>query len=254
MALSEGKVSPGSGTTAATFTFTVVYTDSGGCAPDRIVVELAGIGEFALSHLGGDLQAGATFGRAMTLPAGARTYSFSADSGSGPGSRTSTFTNVEPPQVLVVAPTPKPAPKPTVRPKPAPTVAPTPTAAATPVPAVTTAEPIEKPAGSQSDPTSGPSRPIATSALAAAAPVDSPRPGGVAGLAPGATSSGPAWWDRNLPRPVLALLVSSIGTLFGLALFAVLATWLIGTRSQFDVGAARRPGRDVDPVLRESGR
>jgi len=248
MALSEGTVSPGYGTTDATFTFMVVYTDSGGCVPDRIGVVIAGLGELALSHLGGDLQAGATFGRAMTLPAGARRYSFSAESGSGPGSRTATFTNVEPPKVVVVAPTPKP-PKPTERPKPAPTAAPTPPATATPAPAVSTAEPVETPAPSHSDPTSVSSQPAATSALGAAGPVDSLRPGGIA-----AASSATASWDRNIPRPVLALLVSSLGTLFGLALFAAMATRLIGPRPRLDVGAARRQGRDVDAAQHGSGR
>jgi hypothetical protein len=246
MTLSEGTVSPESGTTATTFKFTVVYTNSGGCSPDRIVVAVAGVGEFALAHLGGDLKAGATFGREMTLPAGARTYSFSAESGSGPGSRT-TLTTVDPPQVLVVAPTPKPTPKPTVRPSAVPTVAPTPaataTATATAIPTVSTAAPIESPAQSPSNPTSVPSEPAATSAMAAPLPVDSPQPVGVAGVVPGAAWSAAAWWDRNVPRPVAALLVSSIGTLFGLALFAVLATRLIGTRQ----------GRDPDPAARGSG-
>jgi hypothetical protein len=50
--------------------------------------------------------------------------------------------------------------------------------------------------------------------------------------------------DGGIPRPVLALLVSSFGTLLGLALFAMLAIRLLDRRPLFDVSVARWRGRD----------
>ena len=41
-ALSNGTVSPGSGTPSTNFAFSVTYRDSGGCAPSSVVVVISG--------------------------------------------------------------------------------------------------------------------------------------------------------------------------------------------------------------------
>jgi hypothetical protein len=254
LVLSDGTVSPGSGSTDVRFAFTVTYADSNGCSPDRVVVMIVGIGEFALSYTGGDLEMGATFGRDLTLPAGSWSYSFEASSGSGAGRTTFTFTNVDPPVVLVVAPTPKPTatptPKPTATPTPKPTRRPTPAPTATPRPSASASTP---PPASASPPSVDPSPSLpasvaspapATAALGAAGPGGSSRPGSGTGLPAGAVSPATALDDGNLPRPLLALLVSSVGTLGGLGLFAVLGAWLLDPRPRLDLGTTRRRGRD----------
>jgi hypothetical protein len=233
MALSNGTVSPGSGTTADRFAFAVTYTDNDGCAPDRIVVAIVGVGEFALSRIRGDLQTGATFGRSMKLPAGDWRYRFEASSGSGVGLRTFTLTTVYPSRVQVVAPTPRP----TAGSTPSPTPAATPKPTRRPKPASSTT-----PSPSSAPETQTPSAAPASPAPAAAAgPVGTPHAGAAAPVAP---------FDvGRLPRPILAVIVSSVGTLVGLALFAVLGTRLLHPSPEPDVGALGR-GR---PGQRPSG-
>jgi hypothetical protein len=51
-ALSNGTVSPGSGTTSTNFAFSVTYRDSGGCAPSSVVAAISGIGTLAMSASG----------------------------------------------------------------------------------------------------------------------------------------------------------------------------------------------------------
>src|SRR5258706_10526994 len=85
--LTNGTVSPGSGTAGSTFTFGVTYQDNGSCAPDRIVVVIEGLGTYALGYVSGNLASGATFRVKLDLPAGRRSYRFEASSGSGNGKR-----------------------------------------------------------------------------------------------------------------------------------------------------------------------
>ena len=60
-ALSNGTVSPGSGTTSTNFAFSVTYRDSGGCAPSSVVTVVSGIGTLAMSASGSNWKAGVTF-------------------------------------------------------------------------------------------------------------------------------------------------------------------------------------------------
>jgi hypothetical protein len=237
LVLSKGTVSPGSGTTATRFAFKVSYADSNGCSPDRIVVVIPGVGEFALKHLQGDLQAGATFGLSMTLPAGRWPYSFEASSGSGPGRQSVQLQAVNPTSVQVVAPTPRPTAAPTLKP----TAAPTGNATVPPRPMAT---------------------PGTSSPVDPAPPTGSPAPDGsaLAGAGPhGPTppdSSSPAMLmdPRLLPRPVLALVVSSLGTLLGLCLYNLLSGWLLRSSSRSGIRAESWPSRDVRVGLTVSRR
>ena len=91
MVLSDGTVSPGSGTTATSFRFSVAYHDNNACTPSSITVTVDGAGTFDLSYVAGDpaSPAGATYERNITLPAGTHAYRFMATSGSGAGDRKS---------------------------------------------------------------------------------------------------------------------------------------------------------------------
>lgn len=226
MMLTDGTAAPGSGTTSTDFSFTVVYADSGGCTPDQIVVAIPGLGEFNLSHRKGDLETGATFARDMNLPAGNWAYRFEATSGNGPGRHTETLTNVDPPKVRVTAPRPPPTPDPP-KPTPAPTKEPNP---ATPRPTADRPDatdpghtpkptsPDRTPSGNENQ-TAEPSEVAVLSGTEDGGP--SAEPGGnlSAGLAGGPT--------EPLPRPILALLVSTAGTFVGIVLYVLLGARLL---------------------------
>jgi hypothetical protein len=157
--LSNGKVTPGTGSTATSFTFSVVYRDSRGCVPTAAAVHVAGAGGYPLTGTGTNYQAGVTFKRTMKLPAGSHAYWFTFTSGSGNGVKSKTLSVVTPAKAVVSGPaptpipTPKPTPKPTPTPTPTPTPKPTPKATAKPAPIPTTA-PTHKPT---STPTAAPS-------------------------------------------------------------------------------------------------
>ena len=237
MVLSDGTVSPGSGTTATSFRFSVAYHDNNACTPSSITVTVDGAGTFDLSYVAGDpaSPAGATYERNITLPAGTHAYRFMATSGSGAGEVTATLTTVLPSMVVVVAPTPvptptptpKPTPKPTPRPTPRPTPVPTPvpTPAITPVPTPSaTPVPTPTPAVATTLPTSTPPRPHG-----AAGPIDeTPRPAVGAGNNHGGAPPGSRFDAGRLPQPVLALIVAAITTAGGLGLFMLLGTQVLG--------------------------
>jgi len=143
--LSNGHVTPSTGTTATVFTFTVTYADTKGCAPNWVRVTVAGVGVYPMTGSGTTYGTGVTFSRSMTLPVGTYTYSFSANSGDFGARKTTALAAVDPPSVKVTAistpppspvPTPIPTPKPTPKPTPVPTPVPTPapTVPATPAP------------------------------------------------------------------------------------------------------------------------
>lgn len=235
LVLSDGAVSPRSGSTEVTFAFDVTYADNDGCAPDRIVVVIVGVGEVPLSWIGGDLVTGATFGRRVTLPAGRWRYRFEASSGSGVGRRMVTLSDVDPSAVTVTAPTPRPAAEPSAKPTPE------------PMPTDTMSPGTDPPSASpslwpQTPPPAAPSAAVPTDARSATAVQTLTSP-----VAP--TGGG------GLPRPILALVVSTLGTLGGLGLFA-----LLGTRLLFAPvapvapgrGAAPPPGRDQDAAGSDS--
>ena len=122
--LSNGRATPGTGMTSTAVRFSVHYADSAGCAPSQVVVVVPGVGTFALSGSGSDYTTGATFSRAMSLPAGSHAYSFKATSGSGNGGeKTSALSSVSPSRVSIAAPTPRPTATP---PPPPPTAQPAP--------------------------------------------------------------------------------------------------------------------------------
>ncbi len=131
VSLRSGSVSPGSGTKATSFTFSVVYSSSAGCTPTSVQVIVNGVGTFSMTGTGTSYAAGVTFRRAMTLPPGSRAYSFRAVAGSGAGSQTVVLTSVSPAKVTVLSPTPT---SPPTRPPPPPAASPVPTPSATPTP------------------------------------------------------------------------------------------------------------------------
>lgn len=230
--LSDGGVSPGSGTTNTQFDFTVTYTDNGSCAPDRIVVVIGGVGTYPLSPGSGTLQAGRAFGRSLKLPAGSWHYRFEALSGSGVGQRDVKLTKVDPPVVVVTAPTPKPTPRPLPRPTADPTPSPTATPGTTASPA-----PTHPPGASQ-----GPSP--------AAASPDTGVPRATATPLPGAVTPGTVATGGGMSPLMLAVIASTVGTIGGLGLFGVLGAWLLAPRRS-RAGSYRRPGGARDPALLE---
>jgi hypothetical protein len=123
-ALAGGTASPGSGTPSTTITFSVRFTDSGGCQPSKVEVVVTGLGRYAMSGAGSAFQTGVTYSAAMSLPAGSWAYSFAATNGSG--KRTVALTSVSPAPIVIVSPTPAPTPVPTPAPTPKPTPKPTP--------------------------------------------------------------------------------------------------------------------------------
>ena len=233
MVLSDGTVSPGSGTTATSFRFSVVYKDNNACTPSSITVTVDGAGTFNLVYVSGDpaSPAGATYARALTLPAGSHAYRFRATSGSRAGEVTATLTTVSPSMVVVVAPTPVPTPTPTPRPTPKPTPRPTPVPTPVPTPDITpvptaaaTPVPTPTPAVATTLPTSTPPRPHG-----AAGPIDeTPRPAVGAGNNHGGAPPGSPFDPDRLPQPVLALIVAAISTAGGLGLFLLLGTQVLG--------------------------
>ena len=140
--LSNGRVSPATGTTATVFTFSVTYRDTKGCAPNWVRVTVNGVGVYPMNGSGTNYDAGVIFTRALQLPVGTHTYSFMASSGTDGGQKTTALAAVTPPSVTVTPvatpppptppPTPVPTPRPTQPPPPKPTPPPAPVA--TPVP------------------------------------------------------------------------------------------------------------------------
>jgi len=269
MVLSTGAASPGSGTTATSFRFSVAYKDNSDCTPSSITVTINGAGTFNLAYVSGDPSspAGATYARSLTLPAGTHAYHFTATSGSGAGELTTTLTSVTPPMVVVVAPTPvptpKPTPKPTPRPTPRPTPVPTPipTPGSTPTPLIPTAEP---------SPAVTPVPAVSTTPAPSAAPVAvgvplPPRPRGAVSPidetsrpaigsddTPRANAQASPFDPGRLPQPVLALIVASIGTAGGLGLFMLLATPVLGLAPNGGLRLpplARRRSRRGQPAM-----
>lgn len=140
--LSNGRVSPATGTTTTVFTFSVTYADTKGCAPNWVRVTVAGVGVYPMNGSGTTYDAGVTFTRALQLPVGTHAYSFMASSGVDGGQKTTALASVTPPSVTVTAvvtpppPTPVPTPVPTPKPPPKPVPTPVPTAPPTAPPTV----------------------------------------------------------------------------------------------------------------------
>lgn len=246
--LSGGGVTPGTGTTSTTFRFSVTYTDNSGCTP-LVRLSVVGAGTFAM-HLG----KGSTYIADVVLPAGSYRYSFSAESGSGPGYLVVSLSKVSPSQVVVLAPTPSPTatptatPPPTPKPTAAPTVAPPPPASATaavtpvvtPTPPATaraTATAGQTPAVTATGTATGTAAPTA-SASAAPSNRRTPRPTSTpaaAGVVPDDAGSGRG------PQPWL--LAWTLGTAGGVILFFLLARRWTGAEA-----AAEPPAAPMTPA------
>ena len=169
LTLSNGSVSPGSGTTSTTFTFAVVYSSNAGCEPGAIAVTIPGVGTVGLMAGEPGPGSGTWYRASSHLPAGSWTYRFDAVSGSGQGERTVTLSDVTPGAIHVVAPIPPPTPPPTPaltpaptrKPPPAPGPTPGPTPASTPAPHVTPGA-TEAASTTVPDPTATSGAPFAT--------------------------------------------------------------------------------------------
>ncbi|MGI8658340.1 MAG: hypothetical protein ACR2K4_06175 [Candidatus Limnocylindria bacterium] len=148
MSLSSGSASPAAGTTSTVVTFSVRYVDNAGCAPTAINVSIPGVGTILMSSNQTAFANGVVFARALTLPPGTHTYSFTASSGTGRGQQSSALTSVSPASVIIRAPAPPPTPAPTASPAPTappptprPTIAPTAAPTTAPAPAAPTGPP-----------------------------------------------------------------------------------------------------------------
>ena len=112
VSLTQGGVSPSSGTPGAQFTFTVTYTNSRGGNPTRAQVRFGDFTQIALTG-SGDTAAGVVYAGTTTKPNGTWTYRFRfRTNGSWCETPTDTFV------VATPTPTPPPTPKPTPKPTP----------------------------------------------------------------------------------------------------------------------------------------
>jgi hypothetical protein len=239
--LSAGKATPGTGTTATTFTFSVKYADTESCKPNWVRVIVSNAGNFLMSGSGTTYETGVTFTYSLLLSAGTHTYTFAAESGTDAGRKTFLLTTVSPTSVIVTVPstpppTPEPTPKPTPVPTPRPTTAPTPKATATGSPAATpVATPIAGSSGDGPTPTPAPVGIVVPPGSAAPSPDEGQ--GSAASSSPGVDPAALGTSDG------MGSLVTLIGgwataTLGGLALFLFLAP---------------RRRREPEPALAEAG-
>ena len=140
--LTNGSVSPGSGTTSTAFRFQVTYQDDEGQTPQRVWATFAGGADITDLSGTGDIATGVVYSGTSALPAGNWTIKFLRALPHGT-SRPCTNYSVGI-TVMTAPPTPTPTPKPAVTPKPTPK----PTAKATPQPTVrprATPKPTVKP-------------------------------------------------------------------------------------------------------------
>ncbi len=213
--LDRGAVSPGSGTVATSFRFTVRYRDSAGCPPTQVSLTVAGVGVYAMTGSGTTYTTGVTFSTTRRLPAGTWTYFFTASSGTAGGATSATFRAVSPAQVVVRA-APAPTPRPTARPTPKPTAKP---AKSTPKPAASGAQaPAPSPGGPVPGSTGGGPTPSTSAGGAGSVDDGTPRAGGGAAFPLPAVFRGPGSGAIGLWL---------IATLAGMFLF-----WLVMRRSR----------------------
>jgi hypothetical protein len=173
--LSNGEVSPHSGTTATPFTFTVDYDRTQ--SPQAVTALLDGGNPITLELISGNPNNG-TYGATTTLPAGTWTVSFEATAPSNPATSGPTLT------VTTAGGSQTPAPTPMPTSTPVPTSTPGPTATATPT---ATTRPSSAPT-----PTTGATAPPPTTGGA-----PSPTPAG--GVLGGGSSPGPTPEDGEAP-------------------------------------------------------
>jgi hypothetical protein len=180
ISIERGGVTPGSGTIATNFTFSVTVYDRTGAMPAWVVVRVAGAFK-PMATTDTDVRAGLAYRLSTKLPAGSYSYWFRARSAKG---ITCDLTAVDPATITIAAPTPtpKPTPKPVTTPKPTPRPTPRPT----PKPATSTSKPTPRP--------SAPTRPM-PDASGMPAPIT-----GIASPTPSPTASGP----ESTPGPTVS--------------------------------------------------
>lgn len=211
--IEDGNASPGKGTTATNFTFTVRFQDSNGGGPASINVifpELGSTYDTALMSSGT-----ATFSGSRKLPAGNWLYQFGAVS-SG-----TACTQIQPsPRRVLVTTAPTPAPTAVATPSPKPSPAPTPKTVA-----VVSPSPLPSDVGSA---TGGASPSPSAQAVILPKPTSSPAAGAggtSASSGSGSAAGGPGEGLGAVlglvtnPDPLLAWLIATAG---GILLFLVL--------------------------------
>ena len=125
--LHDGTVSPGSGTTATTFVFSVVHSSAPQeNTPESVTLSVANL-SLPMLLVGGEPKTGLTYQTSTELPAGAWTATFTAEVPEGGNPEAETLAA---PIVVTAAPTPQP----TASPPPPQTPSPTPRATARPTP------------------------------------------------------------------------------------------------------------------------
>ena len=245
--LDECAVSPGSGTTTTTFTFSVLYRDKLGRPGPHVWVRIDGASHDMTPSGPVDLVNGTRYVYPTKLSSGDHQFRFATQIDGSSIIRSEwvalSVSNPPPPTPSPTPkPTPKATPKPTPKATPKPTPKPTPRATPKPTPRPTprhtprpTVKPQPKPqatpkprprATPKPSPTRRPSpkpkpSPTATPLVAAILPGDrtSPDPADDDRLAAGGPDDGPLSDGDSFPLVLLALLVAIIGS-FGLAIAA----------------------------------
>ena len=255
--LTNGSVSPDSGTAGSSFRFKVTYSDNASCVPARVSVRVNGVGSYDMAAHG---SSAVSYQRDVVLPAGSFRYWFEAESGSGPGYQLVTLSDVSPSRLTVSNPAPKPTPKATPPPTPKPTPPPTPRpAVATPKPAPATPQPLPAtPAPvavaslepSPSATTSAEASPESTSSADSTRSPGAAGPGGAAGG--GRTSGLGVITPLAEPTSALPWLVAwAVATGGGLAAFVFLVRR--GSAVESSVALATGGGVGSGPSAPESG-
>jgi hypothetical protein len=183
--LYDPSVSPRTGTTATTITFTVQYRNREGSEPAHVSVVIDGTAHRMTGAPGTKWKSGVTYTWTTRLPVGVHSVSFAADD-------TRKFSDaVTAGSVTITAPTPPPDPTPTPKPTPRPTPDPTPAPEPTPRPDPSP-RPQATPAPSAApQPTPGPDTDPAAGPGATSTPGQPGSPGGIPGGTPGEPGSGP---------------------------------------------------------------
>ena len=254
--LGAGGVSPTSGTTSTSFTYSVTYRDTKGCPPTDVTLHVQSGGSWAnhaMSGTGTAFEVGVVHRRSLALTAGSHAYYFTSTT--DPDAKTARYPASGTLSVTVAAPTPVPTPVPTptatptagatappvpsTGPTPTPTgtagASPTPGGAATP-PAASTPAPISFPSGSPTpsgEPASSsspgaevsPGASPSSSAITGALPGETPGPGG----SPGSPGGPGAVGGSSGGDPAGAVLPIVIGG-SGLAALAIGAWYLLVAR------------------------
>jgi hypothetical protein len=192
--IETGSVTPGTGTTATTFTFGVTVSDRTGAKPASVVVRVVGLFK-PMTTTDTDVRAGLAYRLSIELPVGSWSYWFRVRTGSG----IDCDLKVVDPAIITIeapSPTPDPAVKPTPRPS--------------DLPAASDAAPSSAEPVTSSEPESSPG------STASPAPIASPTPeaGSVgAGFSGGGTEppTDAASPGLDLIGPIVIWLLTSAG-------------------------------------------